>query len=77
MKASKVITDVVILKTMKWITLQEACIYARRSVNTIKKLIQEVKIYGTKRDGEWIVDRESIDAFYNCDRDEMRIRLGR
>lgn len=75
MKVAKTIFDREILKTVKWLTLHEAAIHARRSENTIKKLIFEVKIYGTKRGGEWIVDRESIDAYYNEERDEMRIRL--
>ena len=60
---------------MKWLTLHEACIYARRSLNTTKRLIEEGKIYGTKKGGEWTVDRESIDAYFNRDRDEMRIKL--
>lgn len=75
MKVTKTITDREILKTVKWLTLQEAAIYSRRSINTIKKLIAEGIIYGTKRGGEWVVDRESIDAYFNEDRDEMRIKL--
>lgn len=75
MKVSKSVKDREIIRTMKWITLNEACLYARKSINSMVKLIVRNKIYGTKRDGEWIVDRESIDAYYNCERDEMRIRL--
>jgi hypothetical protein len=77
MKVSKVITDVELLKTMKWITLQEASRYARMCSNKIKSKILEGKIYGTKKDGEWLVDRESIDSYFNQDRDDMRVRLGR
>ena len=60
---------------MKWLTLQEACTYSRRSSNTMKRLILQGKIYGSKKEGEWIVDRESIDGYFNADRDEARIRL--
>lgn len=75
MKVSKVSRDREAIKTMKWITLQEAVIYARKSLNTVKKLINEGKIYGSKKGGEWIVDRASIDSYYNEDRDLMRIKL--
>ena len=75
MKTTKGIKDRGILQTIRWLTLAEACLYSRRSNNTLKKLIRENQIYGTKKGGEWIVDRESIDAFYNADRDEMRIKL--
>ncbi len=75
MKVSKVVSDRSVLITMKWLTLQEARIYARKCINTIKRLIEEGKIYGTKRGGEWVVDRESIDAYYNEERDEMKIKL--
>lgn len=75
MKVSKRITNVELLKTMKWIGLKDACFYARKSINTIKKLIGENKIYGTKKGGEWIIDRESIDRFYNAERDALRVKL--
>jgi hypothetical protein len=75
MKVSKCIKDMELLKTMKWIGLNDACRYARRSITTLKKLIALNEIYGTKRGGEWVVDRESIDAYFNRDRDEMRIKL--
>lgn len=76
MKVSKRIKDLELLNKMKWIGLSDACFYARKSTTTMKKLIIENKIYGTKGDGgEWIVDRDSIDAYYNYERDEMRIKL--
>lgn len=77
MKVSKIITDPELLKTMKWITLQEASSYARMCGNNIKRKILEGKIYGIKKDGEWLIDRESIDSYFNQDRDDMRIKLGR
>ncbi len=75
MKVSKRITDIELLRTMKWIGLKDACFYARTSITTMKKLICENKIYGTKKGGEWIIDRESIDRFYNAERDALRVRL--
>ena len=57
------------LGSMKWLSLDEACMYARKSRNTILDLIKEGSIYGTKADGgEWIVDRATIDAHYNEER---------
>jgi predicted site-specific integrase-resolvase len=49
---------------MKWLSLPEACAYARRSRNTLLRHIREGKIIASKPDGRWIVDRESIDSFY-------------
>lgn len=64
------------LGTMKWLSLDEACLYARKSRNTILDLIKEGKIYGTKAEGgEWIVDRESIDAYYNEERLALQEKL--
>jgi len=75
MKVSKHVNNPELLKTMRWIGLKDACFYMRKSANTIKKLILENKIYGTKKGGEWIIDRESIDRFYNADRDALRVKL--
>ncbi len=75
MKTTKTITDMARLNCMKWLTLHEACIYARRSSNTIKKLVLEGKIYASKKGGEWIVDRESIDRYFYTERDDLRIKL--
>lgn len=52
----------------RWMTMDEAKEYARvKSKNTLKSWIRKGKIYGYKRSarGDWIIDRESIDAFYN------------
>jgi hypothetical protein len=67
------------LGQMKWLELPLACIYARTSPNTLKKWIEDPlnPLYGFKtgRDTEnkkstspIVVDRESIDAYYNGDR---------
>lgn len=54
----------------RWLTLQEAMDYSRvKSVNTIKKWIDEGYIYGHKRSGQWIVDRESIDDWFLSEKD--------
>jgi len=53
----------------RWLTLREAMKYARvKSANTIKRWIDEGYIYGFKRSGEWIVDRESIDDWYGSEK---------
>lgn len=76
MKTAKEIRPYEILVTARWITLAEALVYSCiKSRNTFLKLINTGKIYGTKRDGEYIVDRESIDRYYNAERDEARIHL--
>lgn len=51
----------------RWLTMAEAKEYAKvRSINTIKKWVNEGKIYGRPRSGrgDWIIDRNSIDEFY-------------
>lgn len=53
----------------RWITFAQAMKYARvRSKTTMRKLINEGHVYGFKRGHGWIVDRESIDDYFNTDR---------
>jgi hypothetical protein len=53
----------------RWLSLREAMGYAKvKSVNTIKSWINEGYIYGFKRSGEWIIDRESIDDWYQSEK---------
>ena len=53
----------------RWLTLREAMEYAKvKSPNTIKKWIDEGFIYAFKRSGEWIIDRESVDDWYNSEK---------
>jgi excisionase family DNA binding protein len=61
------------LSTFKWLSMQEACLYSRKSRKTLLKLIEEMKIYGTRPDGsgEYVIDRESIDAYYNEEKDNL------
>lgn len=52
----------------RWLTLEEAMQYAKvNSVNTIKKWIAEGLIYA-KKVGNWKVDRESIDTYFESDK---------
>lgn len=53
--------------SQRWLTLREACRYARVSKNTLRKLIEEGHITAKRLEGKWIVDRFSIDAFYGSD----------
>jgi hypothetical protein len=67
--ASKV-KEIILADTVpgRWLTLKEAHLYAKaKSVNTIKKWINEGYIYAFKRSGSWIVDRESIDIWYKSE----------
>jgi hypothetical protein len=51
----------------RWLTMKEAKEYAKvKSINTIKKWVNEGHIYGRPRSGrgDWIIDRDSIDQFY-------------
>ena len=55
--------------TKKWLTLEEAKDYARvKSRNTIMEWVNAGYIYGFKRSGSWIIDRESIDDWYSSER---------
>ena len=58
--------------TGRWLSLSEAMEYAKvKSSNTIKKWIDEGYIYGFKRSGEWIIDRDTIDDWYSSERREL------
>lgn len=53
----------------RWLTMGEAKEYAKvKSVKTIKKWLDEGYIYGHKRSGSWIIDRQSIDDWYLSDK---------
>jgi len=65
------------LSTLKWLSMQEACFYSRKSRNTLLELIKTGTIYGTKPEGsgDYVVDRESIDSYYSDDRNKRRLHL--
>ena len=53
----------------KWLTLKEAKEHAKvKATSTIMSWINEGYIYAFKRSGEWVVDRESIDDWFNSGR---------
>lgn len=53
------------LSALKWLTLPEACIYARMSKNTLKKYLENGHFSGERLDsGHWRIDRESIDGYF-------------
>ena len=54
--------------TQKWLTIEEAIGYAKASRSTLKRWIDAGYIYGFKRTGKLIVDRESIDRWYSSER---------
>lgn len=50
----------------RWLTVEEAMAYTRvKSVKTIRMWIKEGYINANKRTGSWIIDRESIDDWFN------------
>ena len=54
--------------TPKWMSMAEACEYARMSRDTMTKLIDEGHVYAKKlaeKSGKYIIDRETIDCFLN------------
>jgi hypothetical protein len=58
----------------RWLTMKEAQAYAKvKSITTIKKWVNEGRIYGRPRSGrgDWIIDRDSIDQFYLEERVEI------
>ena len=59
----------------RWLTLREACQYARVSRNTLLKLIDEGHIAAKRLEGKWIVDRLSIDRFYAADDDIVELHV--
>jgi hypothetical protein len=53
----------------RWLTIKEAMAYAKvKSKTTMFKWINDGHIYAHKRSGEWIIDRESIDDWFNSER---------
>lgn len=69
-------THIHALGSMRWLTMFEACLYSRKSVTTLKKWVEEGKIYGGPPEdgGDWILDRISIDDFYEARREERRVK---
>jgi hypothetical protein len=56
------------ISKIRWLTVKEAMLYSR--VNNRKTIINWISkglIYGHKRTGSWIIDRESIDKWYSED----------
>lgn len=49
----------------RWLSMKEACSYAKMSKNILKARIMEGSIKATKKGGKWIVDRRSIDSYYD------------
>ena len=49
--------------------MQEAVEYARiKTEKTMKKWLDEGHVYGFKRSGSWIIDRQSIDDWFLSDK---------
>ena len=50
----------------RWLLFSEAMVYARASKNTLVAMIKDGRIRATKRGGNWIVDKNSIDEYYEA-----------
>lgn len=52
----------------RWLTITEAMNYAKiKSRTTMLKWINKGLVYAHKRTGEWIVDRKSIDQWFESE----------
>ena len=53
----------------RWLTMNEALEYAKlKTEKTMRMWIKKGYIYGFKRSGHWIIDRQSIDDWYSSDK---------
>lgn len=53
----------------RWLTLKEAMEYCKvKHPDTIRAWINNGYIYGHKRTGQWIIDRQSIDDWFESDK---------
>lgn len=62
MKTAKPVRDMEVLKTARWVSLNEAAAFCNVSIKTVLRWIDAGNIIASKR-GEWFVDRESIDSY--------------
>lgn len=51
----------------KWLSMKEAMDYTGKSRNTIKKWLEEGYIDGKKTTGNWQINRESIEDWFQSD----------
>jgi len=51
----------------RWLSMPKACKYSEMSKNTLIRCIKNGDIKASKRRGKWIVDRRSIDKYYEAD----------
>ena len=52
----------------KWLTMGEACKYAKVCKDVMLCWLRKGHVYGRKQGRDWIIDRESIDELYCQDR---------
>ena len=53
----------------RWLTMPQALEYAKlKTEKTMRMWIKKGYIYGFKRSGTWIIDRQSIDDWYSSDK---------
>lgn len=58
--------------TQRWLTIKEACMYAKMSKNTLMECIKSGAIKASRRrPKKIIIDRLSIDKFYESDIEDI------
>lgn len=62
------------LHLSRWLTIAEACQYSKVKRETLMKWIDEGHVYASKTSGKWIIDRTSIDDYFNKDRLQLIIK---
>ena len=68
------------LSGRRWMSLSEVEKYISMCSKTLLKLVRSGEVYGTRKNGKWYIDRESLDAYFNEDRimlAEIMLRRGR
>jgi len=60
--------------SQRWLTVREACLYSKMCRNTLMHFIDSGEIKASKKQGKWIVDRLSIDAFYEDRETEILLK---
>jgi hypothetical protein len=55
----------------RWLPLNAACFYAGIGEKKMTKHCEDGDIYGTLREGKWLVDRLSIDNYMLQDKKQM------
>lgn len=59
-----------------WLTLKEACVYARVGHHTIRQLLNNGDLTGRRIGRKWIVSRQSIDDYLSEATRKVKVAVG-